>query len=230
MTIGTATLRSGTSSMRIGLWALPCAISVLLSACSGRVAPLTGVAVAPAPSLPAAPLFAGPRQYRFAWTYRDETFEAKGDGVVRVQPPQRARLDFFLENGFGGGFAILDGDSVFTPGPDFVRRLVPPSPMLWSVFGALRIPPAPDTIARQTADTIAADFGRRDDGRLWRVRFVERRLDRVERVEDGKRVEWLERRGAEARYAHESSRRRLSITVTDSVDVAPFDPTIFRLR
>jgi hypothetical protein len=213
----------------VHLWALVFAAGVA-TGCARRVAPLTGVAIAPAPALPVAALFDAPRRYRFAWSYRDETFEAKGDGVVRVQPPQRARLDFFLENGLAGGFAILDGDSIITPGPDFVRRLVPPSAMLWSVFGALRIPPSPDTTARQNADTIAADFGRREDGRLWRVRFVGQRLDRVERVEDGKRIEWLERHGAEARYAHESSRRRLSITVTDSLDVTPFDPTIFRLR
>jgi hypothetical protein len=230
MTRGTGAHWSGSIGMRPYAAPVFLLVGTLLGGCAGRVAPLTGVAVAPAPALPAAELFESSRRYRFAWVYRDETFEAKGDGVVRVQPPQRARLDFFLENGLGGGFAILDGDSVITPGPDFVRRLVPPSPMLWSVFGALRIPPSSDTTARQSADTITADFGRREDGRLWRVRFVGQRLDRVERVEDGRRIEWLERHGAEARYAHESSRRRLSITVTDSVDVAPFDPTIFRLR
>jgi hypothetical protein len=204
------------------------ALLLLATGCARRVAPLTGATIATA--VPSAPLFTEARRYQFSWSYRDETFEAKGDGVVRVQPPVQARLDFFLENGLGGGYAILEGDSVITPGPDFVRRLVPPSPMLWSVFGALRIPPTADTIARGSGDTVTADFGRRDDGRLWRVRFVHARLDRVERIEDGRRVEWLERQGGEARYAHESSRRRLTITVTDSLSVAPFDPTIFRRR
>ncbi|MCU0649365.1 MAG: hypothetical protein MUF00_15315 [Gemmatimonadaceae bacterium] len=203
---------------------------VTVAGCAARVQPLVGADVAPAPALPPARLFDDPRRYRFAWSYRDETFEAKGDGVVRVQPPGQARLDFFLENGLAGGYAILDGDSLITPGPDFVKRLVPPPPMLWSVFGALRVPPTADTLARRTGDTLSADFGRRDDGRLWRVRFVDRRLDRVERIEDGRRVEWLERHGGEARYSHEPSRRRVSITVTDSLSVAPFDPTIFRRR
>jgi hypothetical protein len=208
---------------------LCCALGAV-TACAARVRPLAGTVVAPAPALPVARLFDDPRRYRFTWSYRDETFEAKGDGVVRVQPPGQARLDFFLENGLAGGYAILDGDSLITPGPDFVKRLVPPPPMLWSVFGALRVPASADTVATRVADTVSADFGRRDDGRLWRVRFVEQRLDRVERIEDGRRVEWLERQGAVARYSHESSRRRVAITVTDSSSVTPFDPAIFRRR
>jgi hypothetical protein len=182
----------------------------------------------PAASVPRTALPPEPRRYRFDWSYEDETFRADGDGVVRVQPPGQARLDFFLRNGFGGGFAILDGDSLLTPGPDFVRRMVPPSPLLWATLGRLQLPPASDTVARARGDTVLADVGRLGDGRLWRVRFVAGRLDRVERVEGGRRIEWMERQGGTMHYLHEVGRRRLDITVTDSAVASPFDPSLFR--
>lgn len=215
--------------MRHRRWGLLVCGALVVAGCAARVRPLPGVALDG--RLPSAELFDDARRYRFEWRYRDETFEASGDGVVRVQPPRQARLDFFLSNGLAGGVAILDGDSVLTPGPDFVRRLVPPSPVLWSVFGALRLPASRDTVARRLGDTVLADFGRTGDGRLWRVRFIGAQLDRLERIEDGRRIEWVERQGGAARYAHEPSRRRLTITVIDSALALPtYDPSLFRLR
>jgi hypothetical protein len=185
-------------------------------------------------------LSAKPQQLRFTWSYKDETFEANGDGVVRVLAPDRARLDFFLRNGMAGGYAILVGDSLIVPGIDLVRRFLPPVPLLWGTLGRLALPATADTVARMDHDTLRADLGAlrgadasRADGRAWRVAFAGTALARIEHIENGKVVEWMSRqRGPtgqwELRYTHERSKRGLRISVTDTLNVEGFDEAIWR--
>lgn len=210
----------------------------LAVACAPAARPLAGAptrAVLPPSALPAKP-----QVLRFNWTYKDETFEANGEGAVRVQSPDRARLDFFLRNGMAGGYAILVGDSLIVPGIDLIKRMLPPTPLLWSSLGRLALPPTPDTIARIDGDTLRADLGSlrgRDasgaDGRAWRLAFGGTTLVRTERIEDGKVIEWMSRRrGADGQwqlqYVHERGKRRLSIAVTDTTTVEGFDDAIWR--
>jgi hypothetical protein len=91
-------------------------------------------------------------------------------------------------------------------------------------------------------DTLRADLGRlrgRDasdaDGRAWRVAFAGTSLARVERIEDGKVIEWMTRapgeRGAlRLQYVHERGKRRLAIAVSDTTIVEGFDDAIWRRR
>jgi hypothetical protein len=193
-----------------------------------------------AAAFPAAELPAQPQQLRFSWTYKDETFEANGDGVVRHAPRDKARLDFFLRNGMAGGYAILVGDSLIVPGIDLVRRFLPPVPLLWATLGRLALRATADTVARLDGDTLRVDLGTlrgRDasvaNGRAWRISFGGRQLGRVERIEGGKVVEWVSRRRNaagqwELQYIHEQSRRRLGIVVLDTTVVEGFDDSIFR--
>lgn len=213
-------------------------VSALLVACAPAARPLVGSPTRAV--LPPTNMAAGSQILRFTWTYKDETFEANGDGAVRAQAPDRARLDFFLKNGMAGGYAILLGDSLFVPGIDLVKRLLPPVPLLWSSLGRLALPPAPDTTARIDGDTLRADLGvlrGRDasgaDGRAWRLAFGGTALARVERIEDGKVIEWMSRRrGAngqwQLQYVHERGKRRLAIAVTDTTTVEAFDDAIWR--
>ncbi|MBL0941060.1 MAG: hypothetical protein IBJ03_19410 [Gemmatimonadaceae bacterium] len=214
-------------------------LAVLLAGCTPAARPLAGAptaAVLPPTTLPSTPTV-----LRFNWTYKDETFEANGDGAVRVIGPDRARLDFFLRNGMAGGYAILIGDTLTVPGIDLVKRLLPPVPLLWASLGRLAVPATRDTVARTDGDTLRADLGvlrgqdaSAADGRAWRLAFAGTRLARVERVEDGKVIEWLSRtRGANnslvlVEYVHERGKRRLSIAVTDSSTVEGFDDAIWR--
>ncbi len=209
-----------------------------MAACAPGARPLTGSLTSGA--LPVAELSPRPQRLNFTWTYKDETFEANGDGVVRHAPTDRARLDFFLRNGMAGGYAILVGDSLIVPGIDLVRRFLPPVPLLWATLGRLSLPQSPDTVARMDGDTLRADLGQlrgRDasvaDGRAWRVSFGGRDLGRVERIEGGRVIEWISRRRTaggqwELQYVHEKARRRLGITVTDTLVVEGFDDAIFR--
>lgn len=213
---------------------------IVLGACAPAARPLAGAptrAVLPPSAIPTVPTV-----LRFTWTYKDETFEANGDGAVRRQGPDRARLDFFLSNGMAGGYAILVGDSLTIPGIDLVRRMLPPVPLLWASLGRLAVPMVQDTVARMDGDTLRADLGRLRggdaagaDGRAWRVTFAGDRLVRVERIEDGKIIEWVQRvpgeRGALGlQYVHERGKRRLAIAVSDTTIVEGFDDAIWRRR
>lgn len=216
------------------------ALGAVLLGCAPAARPLVGVPTRAV--LPPATLSETPQVLRFQWQYKDETFAATGDGAVRTQGPDRARLDFFLSNGMAGGFAILVGDTLTVPGIDLVKRLLPPVPLLWASLGRLALPPTPDTSARLDADTLRADLGQlrgadasAADGRAWRVAFTGTTLARVERIEGGKVIEWMtRRRGADGpwqlEYVHERGKRRLSIAVTDTTIVEGFDDAIWRRR
>ncbi len=217
---------------------LACAAAGVMVACAPAVRPLRGNvthSVLPPTTLPAKP-----QQLRFAWSYKDETFEASGDGVVRAAAPDRARLDFFLRNGMAGGYAILVGDSLTVPGIDLVRRFLPPVPLLWAALGRLAVPATRDTVARVDGDSLRADLGvlrggdaSQADGRAWRVTFAGSAMARVDRIEGGKVIEWITRqRGAtgqwELRYVHERANRSLRIAVNDTLTVEGFDDAIWR--
>lgn len=217
-----------------------CSVLVLVcvTSCATATRPLVGV---PAPALlPPTEIARQPQQLRFTWSYKDETFEANGDGVVRTQSPDHARLDFFLKNGMAGGYAILIGDSLIVPGIDLVRRFLPPVPLLWGTLGRLTLPPTADTVARRDGEMLRADLGTlrggdasKSDGQAWRVTFTGNTLTGIEHIASGKLMEWMTRRqtaaGAwELRYVHERAKRSLRIVVTETLTVEGFDDAIWR--
>jgi hypothetical protein len=208
----------------------------LLGGCAAAVLPLTG---RPTEERLVAPTVERrPHLIRFGWRYADETFEASGDGVVRVQAPDRARLDFFLQNGMAGGWAILIGDSLTIPGIDLVRRLLPPPPLLWAALGRLTLPASADTIVRRDADTLRAALiagGGTAAADEWRVAMVRGAITQVDRLEGQRLVETLAARrastgGIEVQYVHLKGKRRLTIAVRDTTFVEGFDDAIWRRR
>jgi hypothetical protein len=192
--------------------------------CVPRLEPLAGV---PAPArFPNSELRPVYKHIVFRWELEDNELNARGEGVARIAPPDSVRLDFFLAGGMGGGAAVLVGDSLTAPGPDMVRRLVPPIPLLWASLGRLAIPALPDTIVRVDGSTLRADIGRPT---MWRVTFRGDSLVRVERVRDGRIVQWVERDEKGALYRDNGARRALRITVTRTNQVPAFDASIWRL-
>ncbi|MEX0908498.1 MAG: hypothetical protein WDZ58_01935 [Gemmatimonadaceae bacterium] len=87
-------------------------------------------------ALPGSELAPGYRQVVFDWEFEQGDARMRGEGVVRIAPPDSARLDLFLGGGFGGGAAILVGDELRAPLVESARRLIPPAPMLWAALGA----------------------------------------------------------------------------------------------
>lgn len=212
--------------------------AVATLACAPGARPLAGTPTRAA--MPPVTLARTPMTWRFTWTYTDDTFNANGDGVLRIAPPNRARLDFFLKNGMSGGYAILIDDTLHVPGPDMARRFLPPPPLLWGALGRLALPAAADTAARVDGDTLRVDLGTlrgadasKAAGQAWRLAFAGTVLSRVERIDDGRRIEWMSRRRNEQgqwaiQYLHESARRRLTLNVNDTTVVDGFDDAIFR--
>lgn len=204
------------------------AIAVLASvACAPRLVPLTGRSV-PA-RLPQSALPRGHRHIVFKWTLDDRDFSSRGEGAARMAYPDSVRVDFFLGGGMGSGMALLIRDSLQIPesAGRLARRIVPSAPLLWAAFGRARVRPARDTAVRVDGDTLRADIG---NPVAWRLIFARDSLRRVERVAGGRIVEWVVRfADGRIRYRDEASRRQLDLTVTRSVNVAPFDAAIWAL-
>jgi hypothetical protein len=201
------------------------AATALSLACVPRARPLPGTPVAPA-SLPRAELPAVARRIVFAWDYADQDVAARGEGVVRVAPPDSARLDVFLAGGFGGASAFLIGDSVRAPGGDLLRRVIPPPPLLWAGLGRLAVPAARDTVARVDGDTLRADIGRNP---TFRASFAGGQLVGLERLDRGRVAETVVRTpDRRIVYRHAGARRTLTMTVTRVDTVPAFDSTTWQ--
>jgi len=204
--------------------AILCAAALTL-ACAPRARSLRG---APAPArLPAAQLPPGHQRVDFRWEFVERDLAARGEGVARIAAPDSARVDFFLDGGYGGGWALLIGDRLITPnGAGFIRRYVPPPALLWAALGRLAVPAAADTSARREGNTLRADIGRDP---TWRVTFDGERLAGVERIDGGRIVERVTRvADGSATYRNDGAHRSLVLRVTSTRGVPEFDETIWR--
>lgn len=208
-------------------------LGIQFVACRGApgIGPLAGLPATV--SLPRTPLPPGSRLIVFRWTFSDRFFSARGDGVARIAPPDSVRLDFFADGGLGGGYAIVLGDSIYTPAGDQARRYLPPIQLLWAAFGTLRLAGA-DTILRVDGDTLRADIvsdtlSSPTPATFWRVAFADRWLARLERVADRRLVEFVERPDTlNVSYRNHSARRSLGLTIQRVTRDASFDPAIWQ--
>ena len=151
-------------------------------ACAPTAAPLKGV-LAPDRSLPSLALPPGHRHVVFKWDYQEGDIAARGDGSMRIAPPDSARLDFFLGGGLGAGAAVLIGDSLRAQNAELARRYIPPTPMMWASLGRLAIPALPDTVVRIDGDLLRADVGRPVQ---WRVAIRGDTLVGLDHISRGK--------------------------------------------
>jgi hypothetical protein len=205
------------------------AAACVLAACTPKAPALSGDVV-PAARVPSAKLAPGHRRLIFRWSYHDPVVSARGEGVARIAPPDSARLDFFLDGGMGGGYAIVVGDSVFTPNDAQARRYLPPVSLLWATLGRLAVPASPDTAARAVGATIRADIGRDP---TWRASFDDAgRLVRLERITDGHIQEWVARAfttpEGTVRFVNERAKRALDLTVQRVVPEGDYEAAIWR--
>jgi hypothetical protein len=83
----------------------------------------------------------GQQVYRFKWLLRDERGSAGGRGAARVAPPDSMRLDVAGPFGSGAASAVVVGERpVWTEPADAIARLVPNYPLMWAMFGLVRLP------------------------------------------------------------------------------------------
>ncbi len=209
------------SNSRVVLLGLAC---VLVACRPPRVGTLPGVTASPR-QIPVGTLPGGRRFIGFTWQLDDGELTARGDGVARIASPDSVRMDFFLAGGFGSGAAILIGDSLQVPGPDLVRRLIPPRALLWAALGRFQVPSLADTLVRVDGALLRADIGAPVQ---WRATFSADTLLRLERVDGDRLQEWVARSSpTTVEYRNETARRRLSLVIQRSDAVASFDPSIW---
>lgn len=197
------------------------------SACAPpRLTPLTGD-LAPASRLPRAQIAPGHHKVVFNWEVSQYTMTTRGDGAARIASPDSARLDFFLGGGISGGMVVLIADSLRTPpGAEGQKDLIPSATLLWAALGRVALPNLPDTVIRVEGTTLRADIGR---PATWRLSYHGDSLIRVERVQDGRVAEWVDRSDpSHVKYRNEGARRTLQLTITKSEDGGEFNAAIWR--
>jgi hypothetical protein len=78
----------------------------------------------------------GPSRVEFRWEYGDEKGTLRGEGVGRINPPDRFRIDFF-STGEGSMAAVLAGDTLSTLGQIEDVQL-PSPPLMYAMAGVFR--------------------------------------------------------------------------------------------
>ena len=175
-----------------------------------------------------------PSRLTFAWRGREPGFRGSGTGVARVQPPDRARLDLFLDNGETAAIAALVGDELRVPAA-LPLELVPPPPLMWAALG----------VYRPGADALLLE-GRRANGGLElhlrlpggdsvRYRLRGRRVAEAAVLSGGAVVQRVEVSGpragsdypSEATYRNLRDYRELKLQLESSEDAEPFPPYIW---
>ena len=198
------------------------ALSVPL-ACTPRARPLDGIP-APERSLPVIELGPSHRHLVFRWDYEENSLIARGEGSMRVAPPDSARVDLFLAGGIPVGRAILTGNTVRATNQQQVERFLPPPPMMWAALGRLAIPALPDTVVTVDGDVLYADVGR---PAAWRITIKGNRLMRLARLSGGRIVEMVTRDEGGRLLYEVPGRRKLWLGITRDDEVPAFDASIW---
>jgi len=130
-----------------------------------------------------------PVQITFDFRLREADLRFTGQGVARVQPPYRVRIDLFSNQGEGLFTAALVGSDLRVP-PGVPLDLAPPPALLWAALGVFR----PDRELRLSGGRDRGDgsvvlrFGS-PTGEDLRFRLRDGTLERAEIREDGYLIE-----------------------------------------
>lgn len=172
-----------------------------------------------------------PTRLDFRWRAREPDFRDSGFGVARVEPPYRARLDLFLDNGETAAIAALVDDELRIP-ESLPTELVPPAPLLWAALGVFH-PGGTAEMLQGTIDrsTMEVEYGL-PAGRQVRFRLRDGALVDAELRERGSAVQRVFVSGsggaafpAEATYRNLADYRELELTLesVEHVDAFPQD-------
>lgn len=180
-----------------------------------------------------------PRQINFAWTLDERGSRVRGRGVVRVEAPERIRLDLFGPRGETYLVAALvDGEYRL---PASIASGAPPLPsssLLWAALGILD-PPRGGTLTVGTETPAGIALRYEAGGETFAYTFEsfpdqDTRLLRLERAGRQGVVETvsLEREPSgtitRARYRDWSNFRDLTLDIETVRESDPFPTTIWR--
>ena len=176
--------------------------------------------------------FPNTSQVIFQWSVREPDLRLEGRGVARLQHPDRARLDLFMDNGEAVLAASLVEDQLRAR--EGTRLQVVPSPaLLWASLGVFRPGEGVTLLGAEAFDDDAFRLRYRvADGDELRYELRSGRVTRVELRREGNATHLvdLKREGGgelpkEATYRNLASFSELKVTVetVERVDSHPSD-------
>ena len=171
----------------------------------------------------------------FQWSVREPDLQLDGRGLARLESPDRARFDLFMDNGEAVLWATMVEDEMWAH-EERALEFVPSPALLWASMGVFR-PGEGVTLlgAEAYEDGALDDFRLRyrlPDGDELRYELRSGRMTRVELRHDGSpahsmdlRVEGGEQLPGEATYRNLGAFSRLRVTVetVERVDSHPSD-------
>jgi hypothetical protein len=223
-------------------------LALLAAAAVGACAPPPSSGSPPAPPSAAAQELARSLEQRtslnepirvvFGWQLNEAGTHLKGRGVARIEPPYKARLDLFLDNGETAVRAALVNGSLRLPAGTRTDILPPPD-LMWGVLGVFR--PDTDTelvgaerlkggalrLRYRYEDGQELDY-RVADGRVRAVELRDRGGHVAQRVELG--LDSSNRYPMKATYRNLSAFRELRVTRESVERVDPYPPDIWDPR
>lgn len=220
--------------------ALALAVAVALGACGTKrlavVGPMQGADDA-AESLERRTRLTGPTRIDFTWRLNEAGSRLSGVGVARVEPPYRARLDLFLDNGEGVISAALVDDELRLP-PGAPEGVLPPTDLMWATLGVFRPVEGTRLIAGERLEGGVERLRYAyDDGAELHFEVAGDSLRALEIVEGGSVVEWVRLEpSADGRYPDAATYRdvvdfrELTIERTGATAAEPFEPSIWDPR
>lgn len=172
-------------------------------------------------------------QLHFEWSLREPNLNVRGEGLARVQPPDRARVDLFLGEGSSVLAVALVGDALRMP-RGAPRDLIPSAPLLWAVFGIFRPGDASVILgAERIGERVRLRYRLPDSNELHYY-LVDGRVVGVEMYVDGDLVHEVDlyvpdvtRLARESVYHNNPSFRELKITVSTVENMDRFPERIW---
>jgi hypothetical protein len=110
-----------------------------------------------------------PARLVFDWSLQEREGRFSGQGVTRVAPPDRARLDLFGPRGEGYLSAVFIGGEIRLPAGSTSAPLPPPA-LLWSALGVFD-PPDGATLTRSVREGRTLHLEYAAGGQRWKYRF-----------------------------------------------------------
>ena len=214
--------------------------SVLLAGCGPKRLAVIGPLTDPgrvAEALEGRSRVTAPTRIDFSWELNEEGSRASGVGVARVEPPYRARLDLFLENGETVVAAALVDDELRLPygAPD---DILPPVELMWGTLGVFRPVRGARLLGGDRLEGAAERlrYGS-DQGTEIHYEVASGQVEGLEMLEGQTVVQWVRLDNAEdggypesATYRNLVDFRELKITRQRVTEAQPFDPSIWDPR
>lgn len=225
------------SSTRTGV-RLALAAATLAMACAGGarsavIAPMTDAEGA-ALELQERTGLEQPLRIVFDWQLNESGQRVEGRGVARVEPPYKARLDLFLDNGETVvRAALVDGDLRLPVGAR--EDILPPPDLMWGTLGIFRPRVGASLLGgdRLEGEAMRLRYGY-DDGRELHYEVAGGALRSLELLEGGHVVQRVDVAGArgerypvEATYRNLAEFRELKLVRASLETAGPFDPDIW---